>query len=149
MIPRIRMLRAVARTLLVACFLLVGVTGSAQVTGTHELSLQERYDGVVVNQTITVAGQDFYRHFVTAWRDSDMHDRYALAIRERPSARWGSQVWIEYAQRRIYQANLPTSRAAIRALGEQAAETAYQRIVETDVQRLLVRDADLGPDEFR
>jgi curli production assembly/transport component CsgE len=110
--------------------------------------LQEMYGGVVANQTITVAGQDFYQYFVSAWRDKDMSERYAIAIHERPSARWGSQIWIEYAQKRIFQTPLPSSRARIKALTEQAAEAAYDKVVDAEVQRLFFREPDIGPDDF-
>lgn len=108
----------------------------------------EDYGGIVINQTVTVAGHDFYNYFVAAWRDRDLGDRYSVSVHERPSPRWGSQVWIEYAQRRVFQVSLPGGRAGIRLLGEQAAEIAVQRIVEIDVQRLLFREADFGLDEI-
>ena len=111
-------------------------------------TLQEFYGGVVANQTVTVAGQDFYQYFVSAWRDRDMSERFAISVHERPSARWGSQIWIEYAQRRVFQAFLPTGRAGIRALSEQAVEAAYQKVADAEVERLLFRDADMGSDEI-
>jgi curli production assembly/transport component CsgE len=110
--------------------------------------LQELYGGVVANQTMTVVGQDFYQYFVALWRDKQMSDRYEVSIHERPSARWGSQIWVEYAQRRVFQAVLPPARANIRSLTEQAVEIAYQNIVETEMQRLLFKDSDVGPDEI-
>ena len=109
---------------------------------------QEAYGGVVANQTVTVAGQDFFQHFVAAWRDRDLSERFTISIHERPSARWGSQVWIEFAQRRIFQAALPTSRGGIRSLAEQAIEVAHQLIGDAEVDRLLFRDVDVGPDEI-
>jgi curli production assembly/transport component CsgE len=110
--------------------------------------LPESYAGVVTNQTITVGGQEFYQNFIAAWRDKELSDRYTLSIHERPSARWGSQVWIEFAQRRVFQANLSPSRSALKAMSEQAVEIAYQNIVDADIQRLLFRDRDLAADEF-
>jgi curli production assembly/transport component CsgE len=108
----------------------------------------ETYGGVVVNQTITVAGQNFYQCFVAFWRDREMSDRYAISIHERPSARWGTQVWIEYAQKRVFQAFLPSSIANIKALSEQAAEVAQQKVADVEVDRLLFREAEFGPDEI-
>ncbi len=111
-------------------------------------ALQEMYGGVVTDETVTVAGQDFYQYFVTAWRERDLSERYAISIHERPSPRWGTRVWIEYAQRRVFQAQLPTGRAGIRALSEQAVEMAYQKVADIEVERLLFRDADMGADEI-
>ena len=104
--------------------------------------------GVVTSQPVTVAGHDFCQYFIAAWRDKEGSERYPLAIRERPSARWGSEVTIEYAQRRIYRVQLPASRAAVRATGEDAADAAYQAVQQAELDRKLVQDADLAPDEF-
>jgi curli production assembly/transport component CsgE len=97
---------------------------------------------------VTVAGHEFCKYFLAEWRDKPGSDRYTLAIRERPSARWGSQVWVEFAQRRVYQVQLPPARAELRALAESAAENAYQAIVDIERQQRLLSDADLAPDEF-
>lgn len=111
-------------------------------------ALREFYGGIVIDQTITVAGQNFYQLFVAMWRDKPNHDRFSIAIRERPSARWGNEIWVEYAQRRVFQATLPANRSNIRAIADHAVETAYKNVVDTEVQRLLFRDPDIGPDEL-
>lgn len=104
--------------------------------------------GVVTDQAVTVAGQDFYQYFVNAWRDKEGSERYSLAVHERPSARWGSEIWIEFAQRRVFRTYLPPARAAIKPISEQAAEIAYRAVLQADIQRQLVNDADLGRDEI-
>jgi curli production assembly/transport component CsgE len=104
--------------------------------------------GIVINQTMTVAGQEFFQYFVAAWRDRELAERYNIAIAEKPSARWGSQIWVEFSQRRIFQAQLPGARGELRALGERAADIVFQRVADTEVERLLFRDPDLGSDEL-
>lgn len=104
--------------------------------------------GVITNQVITVAGQDFYKYFVDAWRDMDGSESYALAVRERPSARRGSEVWIEYAQRQVFRTVLPPTRAGLRRLGEDAAEWSFQAVLRADAQRRLNDDGDLAADEL-
>lgn len=111
-------------------------------------SLDPAYEGLVVNQTISSVGHDFYQAFVAAWREMPLNERYALTIGERPSARLGSQVWVEFSQRRIFQAVLPPARARIASVGAAAAELVHQRVVDSEVERLLFRDPDLGPDEI-
>lgn len=131
-------------------FLILLVSGATaeEVSKAGRKTLQELYGGVVANQTITVAGQDFFQYFVSAWRDRDMSERFVVSVHERPSARWGSQIWIEYGQRRVFQASLPAGRAGIKALSEQAAEAAYQKVADAEVERLLFRDPDMGSDEI-
>ena len=111
--------------------------------------LHALYAGVVLNQTVTKVGQDFYQFFVTAWRDKPLSERYVLSVHERPSARLGSQVWVEYANRRVFQTFLPPIRSRAQDAGLDAVEVAYQNIVNTDVVNLLFRDPDLGPDELK
>lgn len=111
-------------------------------------ALQEQYGGLVMDETITVTGHDFYQYFVALWRDKPMNERFAVTVRERPSARWGNQVSIEYAQRRVFEAVLPPSSSNIKAVSERAVESSYQNVIDTDTQRLFFRDQDIGPDEM-
>lgn len=104
--------------------------------------------GIVTSQAITVSGQEFCRYFLAEWLDMPGSDRYTIAIRERPSPRWGTQVWVEYGPRRVLQVQLPPARTALKALGESAAESAYQAVLDAERQRTLILDADLAPDEF-
>ena len=104
--------------------------------------------GVITSEPVTVAGNDFCQYFMAAWRELEGSEQYTLAIRERPSARRGSEITIDYAHKRIYRSALPASRAAIRGIGIEAALTAYQAVQQADLERRLVHDADLGPDDF-
>lgn len=116
--------------------------------GQAEPDLDQDGWGIVTSQPITVAGHEFCRYFIAEWLDKPGSDRYTIALRERPSARWGTQVWIEYGPRRVLQVQLPPARTELKALGETAAESAYQTILDIERQRTLIRDADLAPDEF-
>lgn len=111
-------------------------------------SLQEQYGGIVTDQTITVAGQDFYQYFVALWQDQPLNERYSIAIRERPSARWGNKVWVEYANSVVFETVLPSNRSNIKAISAQAVEIAYRNVVDAETQRLFFRDQDIGPDEM-
>ncbi len=111
-------------------------------------TLQEQYGGIVTDQTITVAGQDFYQYFVASWQDQPLNERYSIAIRERPSARWGNKVWVEYANSVVFETVLPSNRSNIKAISAQAVEIAYRNVVDTETQRLFFRDQDIGPDEM-
>ena len=104
--------------------------------------------GIVTNQAVTVAGHEFCNHFIAEWRDKPGSEHYTLAIRERPSARWGSAVWIDFGQQRVLQLQLPPARAALKSIAQSAAENTYQTIRDIERQRQLVSDADLAPDEF-
>lgn len=111
-------------------------------------TLAEQYGGVITNNTITVAGQDFFKEFSFFWREKPNNERFALSVHERPSARLGNQVWVEYNNTRVFQTVLPTLRAQIGRIADVAAANTYQTVTDLEVQRMLFRDADLGPDEF-
>jgi curli production assembly/transport component CsgE len=139
------MLRA-ARLLLCPVLSLASVLASAAPPA--DGALQAESSAIVTNRAITVAGHEFFGYFITAWRDKPDSERFPLAILERPSARLGSQVRIEFAQRPVFQTRLPPSRAALKSLGEDAAESAYQAVLAASAERVLVNDADLARDEF-
>jgi curli production assembly/transport component CsgE len=110
--------------------------------------LQEQLSGAVTDQTVTVAGHEFYKNFCAFWHDQPLNELFTLAVRELPSARRGNQVLVEYAGRTIFQAALPANRGSIRPLGEKAAEIASSHMSNAELARMFFRDQDLGPDEF-
>ena len=109
---------------------------------------QQVLGGVIVNQTATVAGNDFYQHFNFFWREQPKHERYSLTVIEKPSVRNGTRIWIVADQKRVFDAALPTNRAQLRALAEQAADLAFQQSEEAELAQWLFRDADLAADEI-
>jgi curli production assembly/transport component CsgE len=107
------------------------------------------YVGFIVDSTVTHIGADFYRSFVSAWRDQAPEDRYSLGVLERPSARWGSLIYVEYRGRRVFNAFLsPGRRDEVRVRGREAARQVYEAVVQAELQRLLFREADLAPEEL-
>ena len=104
--------------------------------------------GVVTNQTITTIGQEFYRSFLDVWREQPKSSQFSLAIYERPSARWGSLIWVEQNYQRLYQTFLYAGRANAKATAEAAAMLVYNRASELELQELLFKEPDLGKRDF-
>lgn len=104
--------------------------------------------GVVVNRTITVLGKDFYQAFTTQWRQKDVSNKYTITIFERPSARFGSEIWVQFRQKRMFHTFLPPARAATKKISAMAVEMVYQNIADSEVERMLVKSPDLGPEEM-
>jgi len=138
---------AIAR-LLIALLLAAAWSPGVRATGQAGRDLDPDGWGIVTSQPITVAGHEFCRYFIAEWLDKPDSDRYTIALRERPSARWGTPVWVELGPRRVLQVQLPPARTELKALGENAAGSAYEAILDIERQRLFIRDADLAPDEF-
>ncbi|VVN98673.1 CsgE family curli-type amyloid fiber assembly protein [Pseudomonas fluorescens] len=103
--------------------------------------------GIVTGQTITQAGRDFYDSFATTWRDKDEAGRFVVAIAERPNARWGSQVFVNYGNQRLFQVFLPPNRSLIPTIGSAAAIQVYQAILDYQLVQFF-GDPDLARDEL-
>ena len=105
-------------------------------------------EGMVLGQTVTVAGQDFFQYFVALWRDKYISERVLITVRERPSARTGSVIWIEHEGQRLLQFALPAARGLIPGLSEQAAEQLWQRLTQAEIDAGLDNDKDLARDAW-
>lgn len=105
-------------------------------------------EGLVINHTMTRIGNDFYQAFFARWQEQDTRSRYTVTIHERPSARWGSTVWVEYQNKRVYQGRLESKHDAIVREGEYASNVVYQTILESEAEYLLFKDPDIGKDEL-
>jgi curli production assembly/transport component CsgE len=103
--------------------------------------------GILVNQTISAQGLEFYRVFAETWRDKQDAESFSLTVVERPSRRTGNQVSIMDGQRRVLTLALPYRVDRIRTVAEQAADTSHADMIGRLIPSLAV-DADLGADEL-
>jgi curli production assembly/transport component CsgE len=110
--------------------------------------LPEKLDGVLLDHTMTRIGREFYQAFVEAWRELGEVDSISLALYERPSARWGSRIWVEHKSGRLYQVFLHPGRQRAREAGEQAAAQVFQRVGQMEVEKTIFKDPDLGDEEL-
>lgn len=124
------------------------INGSARVTERVDKLLNDPLLGVIVNRTVTVQGHDFYRYFSAWWRETDDEGQYSISIHERPSARWGSEVWVQFRRDRVFHVFLPPARSRTKQISKAAAEIAYETITQNEIQRALFQSEDLGPEEM-
>ena len=134
-------------TVVLACSCVVaGASVCAAPLGARGL---DPYLGVVANGTISFIGQEFYREFVANWRDQPQAEQFSISIQERPSARWGSLIWVEYANRQLFRAFLsPGQRDNVKLAAQQASAYVYQRVIDHELERNLYADPDMAPDEM-
>ncbi|CAB3748813.1 MULTISPECIES: CsgE family curli-type amyloid fiber assembly protein [Burkholderia] len=109
---------------------------------------EDRLGGTVTTDAVTLAGRDFYTYFSQTWADIPLSERYIVAIHERPSGRYGSLIWVEFQQKRVFQTFLPIARANVRAVAESAANISFQTVIQDDLSNLLFPDSDLAKDEI-
>jgi len=108
----------------------------------------ELLEGIISDRTITINGHEFYDYFARAWLSSPGALSFNLTVHERPSARWGSLIWIEHEQRIIYRAFVFPARSDIEKASEKAARTVAEQLKQLEMRRLLVVDPDLERDEL-
>lgn len=104
--------------------------------------------GVMVDRTITMAGKTFYRAFSQRAMDNLFISQATLTIKERPDARWGSQIWVMEGPRMYFRTQLsPRISEADRMAGE-AVQTVEEALLKQQLTNALNPGADLGAEEF-
>lgn len=115
---------------------------------TEEAIRGDGVSGLMVDDTVTFIGRQFYDAFAFAWLDQGIDDGRNLSVREQPTARSGSRVWVEYNRQNLFQVFLPPIRANIEDTAARAAAVVARRFKTLEVERALLQNPDLAPDEF-
>lgn len=129
------------------CVFAQGAVDSVASLTKNQTLIPTEVGGIITGQTITLVGKVFYDSFAAVWRDKDESGHFVVSISERPSARWGSQVFVDYRNRRLYQTFLPPNLIRVKAIGESAAEIVFQAIIDYQIAQFF-GDRDLARDEF-
>lgn len=108
---------------------------------------EDEIRGFIVDNSISHIGHEFYRYFTERLRDTSRLD-FNLVVRERPSARWGSLVWIEYEGRTLYRRFLAPNVAEVQPLAYEAADLIQEAVTRQQLERLLQDTYDLDKDEI-
>ncbi|HET8598160.1 MAG TPA: curli production assembly/transport protein CsgE [Castellaniella sp.] len=104
--------------------------------------------GLVINRTVTVLGWDFYKSFSEIWQALYPDSRDTMTVIERPTAQFGSEIWISYLNQTVFHTFLSPARSHARDESKAAVETVHENIRSIDIRRQFVQDADLGPEEM-
>lgn len=115
----------------------------------HSRDLGEAADGIsgiVVNQTITQNGYEFYKIFSLLWSENPDSRNYSLNIQERLSKRYGNQIDIYLGQKRVYSGALPTKYYSLFALCEKAVDETQTNIISLAMQ--MSDDVDIVREEM-
>ncbi|MDN4499292.1 curli production assembly/transport protein CsgE [Pseudomonas mosselii] len=123
------------------CLCLVLLQGQARAGAEDEMM------GFIVDNTISHIGHDFYQAFSDRLRATSRLD-FNLVVRERPDARWGSLVTVEYEREVLYRRFLPPNTTQLNDEAIAAADLVRQQIVQRKLQRLLQDTTDLERDEL-
>jgi curli production assembly/transport component CsgE len=111
----------------------------------RRLESLEQASGFIIDRTITNFGGEFVRVFSQAWRSLPGTGELDVTVVERPTARYGSMVWVEHNQRPIARAFLYAGRtAAIRPIAIATAEYVAQKLADDALANQLFEDPDLA-----
>ena len=103
--------------------------------------------GFIVDDSISHIGHGFYRYFSERLRDTSALD-FNLVIRERPSARWGSLVWVEYERQVLYRQFLSPNTAELKDVAYRAADQVRDAITLYRLELQLQDNIDMERDEL-
>ena len=105
----------------------------------------DQITGFVVDRTITNFGAEFMRFFSEAWREIDVTASVDVTIVERPSARFGSVIFVEQNNQPVARVFLYAGRsAAIKPLAVETARYVANQASDSALAKLLMQDPDLG-----
>jgi curli production assembly/transport component CsgE len=109
----------------------------------------EQATGFIVDRTITNFGAQFVHDFSQAWRTLGATENVDLTIVEKPSARWGSTIFIEHNNHPVAHIFLQAGRSAtIKPLAENAARYMASKVADNSLLGMLMRDPDLASEEL-
>lgn len=115
---------------------------------TEAFHIENELSGVVLDHTITRTGHEFADH-LTRFRQSLYPGAdYNLVVRERPSARWGSLLWITSNRKIVFKTFIHPSRANIKKTARQAISSVDETLRKTRLRQLFSDTFDLERDEF-
>lgn len=109
----------------------------------------EQATGFIVDRSVTNFGHEFLCAFEQSWRTQVEAEGIDLTVVEKPSARWGSTIWVEYKNRPIARVFLQSGSAStIGPLASNLAHYIAGRIADNTLLGLLTQDPDLGAEEL-
>ncbi len=104
--------------------------------------------GVLVDRTLTVIGQNFYRSFSQIAMESPIIHGATLTIHERPDARWGIQLWITEGPRMYFRTQLSPRLGDAEEIARQAVDMVEKAILKQRLSAAMNPSIDLGKEEF-
>ncbi|MBH3410550.1 MULTISPECIES: curli production assembly/transport protein CsgE [Pseudomonas] len=126
------------------CLSLLLAAGSP---GAAMADAEDEMKGFIVDNTISHIGHDFYYYFADRLRATSRLD-FNLVVRERPDARWGSLVTVEFDRDVLYRRFLPPNVTQLKEEAVAAADLVKQEVIQRKLQRLLQDTTDLDRDEL-
>jgi hypothetical protein len=96
--------------------------------------LMDEITGLIIEQTMTKIGYEFYEYFFLFWEAPQVTgiQNYNISINERASALWGSWVWIDVNGTTIWNSILRPRSAEVEEAAQEAVAATKEYLVNYD-----------------
>ncbi len=104
---------------------------------------------IVIDNTITYSGHEFYRHFVHYLMLETGNVYFdQVTLKEYRSRRSGNSIHIEFAQKTVYHTTVYAGNRALAAKAKRAAKIVSAKISKAPLNALFSQAGDLANDEL-
>jgi curli production assembly/transport component CsgE len=107
----------------------------------------EEVVGIILDRSVTFVGHDFYRYFSDYWRLTFTDNDDVLTVYERPSARWGSLIWVEYRSKELAKLFVSPSNKT-KEIAEQVANQVRAELTRIKFAEQFQDTFDVDKDEI-
>lgn len=108
----------------------------------------DEIEGLILDRTITVLGHDFFQSFTSHWRLNYPDNTSTFSIVERPTARFGSEIWIDFRGNKLSRLFLSPSRSKVKEIAESVAENVNTTITQIKLTEMLRDTFDMDKGEL-
>ncbi len=106
-------------------------------------------DGLLINETKTKIGQDFYEFFFNFWQAPENAKDFTLFVSERPTGNSGSWIWVNVNETTVFQNRLTPKADLIEETAQSAVSIVTNYLINLDQnQRQLAGDEMAGTGIF-
>jgi len=113
-----------------------------------EMLDEQGLTGVVVNQTFTRQGQDFYRLFTQGVQEQELLQTRLLSVVEKPSRRSGNRITVFSGQTLLFEGILPFKIEKLASFTTQVLDTVTANLAAMMLESTEMTGADMAPNEL-
>lgn len=114
--------------LLAVILVLLGIGPVLAVDEKPKSEEEIEFSGLLVNQTVTPAGNRFYEEFSSKWISPQVDIDFNVVIRERPDPQWGTLIWVTVNEERVF-AKIFSRRGSLDEGVREALGRVYRHVI--------------------
>lgn len=111
-------------------------------------SREDVMGGLIVNQTVSPQGHQFYRLFAQAMREKADSETRVFSVIEKPSRRFGSKILVMNGENKLFESALPFKDDKLAALSAQAVDAVVASVAAMLLETIVGPGSDLAASEI-